>query len=95
MEFKIIKKKVGNQGLFEYQVLDSEGKIIGKRTTERTYVACGITSHPNKSGDAPQYIVRNWFGRKDLIGKGESSRYFGKPGSYIAELNEDLPQDKG
>ncbi len=80
--YYITKRQMKSE--FLYEVYGPEGKI-GQRRSQRTYVACaGIT----RSEGTTAYI-RNWFGRKELIGKGESARYLGNPGAFIAMLKED------
>ena len=54
--FKLTATLKGNKTL--YQVIDETGKVISKRLSTRKYVACTI--------DGSYY-----FGRLDLIGKGE------------------------
>ena len=48
-------------GKFIYEVIDKTGQVISKRTSNREYVACTI------DGDF-------YFGRLDLIGKGDHGR---------------------
>lgn len=54
--YELAKTTKGSKYL--YEVKDSTGKVISKRTSARDYVACTING---------QY----YFGRIDLIGKGE------------------------
>lgn len=52
-----------------YQVIDNHGNIISKRTSTRNYVACTI--------DGSYY-----FGRLDLIGKGEHGQTLSRIAEY-------------
>lgn len=56
MEYKLVKSPRGNK--FLYEVQDENGNVVSMRQSERDYVACTI--------DGSYY-----FGRLDLIGKGE------------------------
>jgi hypothetical protein len=47
---------------FHYQVVDENGNVISERKSNREYVACTIDS-------------TFFFGRLDLIGKGENARF--------------------
>lgn len=49
-------------GKYHYQVVDETGKIISERSSNREYVACTINGS-------------YYFGRLDLIGKGDHGRY--------------------
>jgi hypothetical protein len=49
-------------GKFHYQVIDENGIIISERKSNREYVACTINGG-------------FYFGRLDLIGKGENGRF--------------------
>jgi len=49
-------------GKFHYQVIDDNGTIISERKSNREYVACTIKG-------------AFYFGRLDLIGKGDHGRY--------------------
>lgn len=53
---------------------------VGSRVSNRDYVACSIGT------GFTVFETMNWFGRLDLIGKGESRFYHGKPGFYYAYL---------
>lgn len=64
MNYTLTKTKKGAK--YHYEVKDETGQVIASRTSPRTYVAALI----NTSGGA--YC---WFGRLDLIGKGDSKRY--------------------
>lgn len=48
-------------GKFHYQVIDKTGKVISERKSNRTYVACTING-------------QFYFGRLDLIGKGDHGK---------------------
>lgn len=52
-----------------YQVIDETGKVISSRTSTRNYVACTING-------------AMYFGRLDLIGKGEHGQVLAKISDY-------------
>ena len=67
----ILVKKVKGQK-FEYQVIDTESKaIVSKRTSARDYVAC--------TADGSFY-----FGRLDLIGKGDHGKILSHTAAILA-----------
>lgn len=56
-------KETGNKAAkFHYTVTDENGNIISERKSNREYVAC------TKNGS-------HYFGRLDLIGKGDHGKY--------------------
>jgi hypothetical protein len=57
--YKLLKDQVGKS--FQYTVVDENGDILSRRTSKRDYVACTV--------DGSFY-----FGRTDLIGKGDHGR---------------------
>ena len=67
-KYILVKKVKGKK--YEYQVIDADSKaIVSKRTSAREYVAC--------TADGSFY-----FGRLDLIGKGDH----GKQLSHVTEI---------
>lgn len=63
--------------LFQYVVTDEAGNIISKRTSKRdNFVACTVF------GDF-------YFGRRDLIGKGEHGRFLNSVLAKKAQLEND------
>ena len=58
----ILTKTALKSGKFQYQVLDENGLMISQRTSSRDYVACTINGN-------------FYFGRLDLIGKGDHGRH--------------------
>lgn len=61
-KYSLIKIETGNKAArFHYTVVDKDGNIKTERKSNRDYVACTING---------QY----YFGRIDLIGKGEHGR---------------------
>lgn len=66
--YKLTKTKKGSNNI--YVVTDQTGTILSKRVSKRDYVACTING-------------RFYFGRLDLVGKGDHGRslnfYQGKP----------------
>lgn len=62
MTYKLLVTETGKKsGRYHYQVVDLNGKIISERTSDREYVACTIDGN-------------FYFGRLDLIGKGQHGR---------------------
>ena len=59
-----LKKTETNRktGKFFYEVIDESGNVISTRSSNREYVACTINGN-------------FYFGRIDLIGKGEHGKY--------------------
>ena len=66
--YKLTKTTKGNNNV--YTVTDQQGNVLSKRVSKRDYVACTVDG-------------RFYFGRLDLIGKGDHGRslkfYQGKP----------------
>lgn len=61
-QFKLIVKETGNKaGKYHYQVIDETGKVLTERRSNREYVACTING-------------QFYFGRLDLIGKGDHGK---------------------
>lgn len=56
-----VKETGKKSGKYQYTVIDDTGKVLSTRSSNREYVACTING---------QY----YFGRLDLIGKGEHGR---------------------
>lgn len=62
MNYTINRKETGRKsGKFTYQVIDENGAIMLERNSNREYVACTADG-------------RFFFGRLDLIGKGDHGR---------------------
>lgn len=62
MNYTLTKKETGNKAArFHYQITDESGTIISERKSNRDYVAATINAH-------------YFFGRLDLIGKGDHGR---------------------
>ena len=62
MTYKLIVKETGNKaGKFHYTITDEAGNIISERKSNREYVAATINGS-------------FYFGRIDLIGKGDHGR---------------------
>lgn len=62
MKYKLTVTETGKKGArFLYQVIDEAGNILTERKSNREYVACTING-------------RFFFGRLDLIGKGDHGR---------------------
>lgn len=57
--YKLQVKETGNKaGKFHYQVIDEAGNVLSERRSNREYVACTANGS-------------HYFGRLDLIGKGD------------------------
>lgn len=62
MEYTLEVTETKNKaGRFHYKVKDSNGQVISERKSNREYVACTIDGS-------------NYFGRLDLVGKGDHGR---------------------
>ena len=62
MNYKLIVTETKNKsGKYHYQVIDETGKVISERKSNREYVACTINGS-------------YYFGRIDLIGKGDHGK---------------------
>lgn len=63
MNYKLTVTETGNKaGKYHYKVLDENGTLIFERKSNREYVACTISG-------------KFYFGRLDLINKGDHARY--------------------
>jgi hypothetical protein len=77
MTYKLIVKETANKaGRYHYQVIDETGKVISERKSNRKYVACTIGGG-------------FYFGRIDLIGKGDHGKYL----KYCAGWGRDKKGD--
>ncbi len=62
MTYKLTVNETKNKaGKYHYQVVDENGNVISERRSNRIYVACTINGG-------------FYFGRKDLVGKGDHGR---------------------
>lgn len=62
MNYTLKKTETGRKnGKFLYEVIDESGNVISSRTSNRDYVACTVNGG-------------FYFGRLDLIGKGDHNR---------------------
>lgn len=62
MNYELRVTTTGNKAsMFHYEVVDETGHVVSQRKSNREYVACTING---------QY----YFGRLDLIGKGDHGR---------------------
>ena len=91
IEFYMRKVYFGMKGMIRYDIYMNDTKI-DQRVAKREYMAC-LVRHDPETGQASVKAVGNgngiFFGRPDLIGKGESRHYIGKPGIFIARVRED------
>ena len=79
-KYILVKKEKGKK--FEYQVIHAESKaIVSKRTSARDYVAC--------VADGSYY-----FGRLDLIGKGDHGKQLTPPNNGLPETFRVLKRKK-
>lgn len=87
-EFRIKKTPKGTsygQQVYLYEVIDRGDNVCGTRKSPRTYVACVVQVSEDK------VVPLTWFGRYDLIGKGESRRYIERSNVYVARLLDENP----
>lgn len=61
MKYKLTVETNSKSGKHHYKVIDENGTIISERKSQREYVACTITGS-------------FYFGRLDLIGKGDHGK---------------------
>lgn len=62
MNYELVVTTTGNKaGKFHYKIVDLNGKVISERKSNREYVAATING-------------QFYFGRLDLIGKGDHGR---------------------
>lgn len=74
MEFTLTKTPVKG-GKYEYEVFDKKGKLISRRLSKRDYVACTTDGY-------------YFFGRLDLIGKGEHGKRLNDARRRLAKVQE-------
>lgn len=73
--------RASKSGRLIYLVYENGVKVWQSSPTDRTYVA--ITFSKDKKG---KFSPLNRFGRPDLMGKGESKHYWGRPDLYLASI---------
>ena len=79
--------KTERNGRFVYRILNANDEVLYKSApTHRTYVAITL----RKRGGA--FEVLNRFGRADLLGKGESKHYWGRPDIFLASIIDHTPK---
>ena len=79
MTYKLIVTETNNKaGKYHYQVVDEENNLISERRSNREYVAC--------TTDGEFY-----FGRLDLIGKGDHGRLL----RYYQSVGETVTNSRG
>lgn len=77
MKLKLIKKQLSSKtGMKLYEVIDELGNVISSRKSKRDYVAC------TQNCDT-------FFGRIDLIAKGEHNKYLKNDESLLWKLEND------
>jgi hypothetical protein len=72
-----VKETKNKAGKFEYTVTDENGKYVCSRKSNRTYVAVLISTNGGAYA---------WFGREDLIGKGDSRHWINAPDARVVRL---------
>jgi hypothetical protein len=77
MTHQLIVKETNNKNQkYHYQVVDESGNIISERRSNREYVACTIDGN-------------YYYGRLDLVGKGEYRKYgLSTPIAYLQSALE-------
>lgn len=71
MNYELKVTETNNKsGKFHYQVIDENGNVISERKSNREYAACTTNSG-------------YYFGRKDLVGKGEHGRAIKHYSKYL------------
>lgn len=68
MNYELTKKALKN-GKYLYQVVDEKGNVMSQRISARDYVACTLNGEM-------------FFGRLDLIGKGEHAKMLARINEY-------------
>ena len=76
MKYTLNVKETGNKAAkFHYTVTDENGTVISTRSSNREYVACTICGS-------------FYFGRLDLIGKGDHGNYLKMCAGYARDYNQ-------
>lgn len=72
---KMTRKETANKATkFIYQIIGQDGTVLCERKTNREYAAClGYTDGHDGKSDCPWF-----FGRMDLVGKGDSKHAYAK-----------------
>lgn len=87
IQFELIKSERSN-GKFVYTVLNQKREIVYITSpTRKIYIAFTLRKREGA------YEVLNRFGRHDLLGKGDSKSYWGRPDIFIATIDEHKPGD--
>lgn len=78
----IVKETPNNKNTFYvYQVVE-DGKVLCERKSSRKYVACAVTKRIPEGETEPIYYAPYYFGRLDLIGKGDSKNFTERSSAY-------------
>ena len=80
----IVKKTSNNKNKsisYVYQVVE-DGKVLCERKTNRVYVACAVTKYIPQGETEPIYHAPYYFGRLDLVGKGDSKNFAERKTAY-------------
>lgn len=76
----VVKETPNNKNTsYIYQVIE-DGKILCERKSSRVYVACAVTK--NEVAGSVSFGAPFYFGRLDLIGKGDSKNFMNWPSAY-------------
>jgi hypothetical protein len=82
LKIKVTETK-NKAGVFLYEVIGEDGSVIATRRSNRTYVACYVYGNAQEG-----YTTQYWFGRYDLVDKGDSARYNARAHAYaLADIN--------
>jgi len=82
MEYTLSVKETGNKAArFHYVVTDENGQVISERKSNREYVAC--TANGNQ-----------YFGRLDLIGKGDHGKWLKTLPGWIANSPTEADRER-
>lgn len=89
MQYTLNVKETGNKSAkYHYTITDEQGNVISERRSDRKYVAATITGS-------------HYFGRVDLVGKGDHGNYLKmckgyrrdfKKGKWVWEFDPAIPQ---
>ena len=79
MKKLVLQKLLRGKSNYQYRVYLDGKEIYRSSPTHRDYLAIALKQSSNGKFEA-----LNRFGRVDLIGKGDSKRYIGKPDIYLA-----------
>lgn len=89
-----LKSNTGTVKKQEYiYEIHEDGKKICERKSARHYVACAITKYIPKGETEPHYAAPFFFGRLELIGKGDSKNFNKWDSAYAIAYLKDVNND--